>query len=50
MKRLQGGLAIDLSGLNSISLDLDAETITVGGGVREGDIVPHVKNAGREIR
>ncbi|KAH7305515.1 hypothetical protein B0I35DRAFT_381689 [Stachybotrys elegans] len=49
MKGLQGGLAIDLSGLDSISLDLDADTITVGGGVREGDIVSQVHNAGREL-
>lgn len=44
------GLAIDLSNLNSVSVDAEASTLTVGGGTIYGDIYDAVYNAGFEIR
>ncbi|CAJ2508334.1 Uu.00g133600.m01.CDS01 [Anthostomella pinea] len=43
---LQGGLALDLSKLNSVSVDKDAGTLTVGPGVHFGDVLDPVFNAG----
>jgi FAD/FMN-containing dehydrogenase len=50
MGRLQLGLALDLSKLNSISVDSEAATLTVGGGTRTGDIMGPVHEAGFELR
>ncbi|KAK3936141.1 hypothetical protein QBC46DRAFT_461661 [Diplogelasinospora grovesii] len=46
---LQNGVAIDLSGLNSVSVDSAAATVTVGGGVRFGAVVDPVYEAGFEV-
>lgn len=47
---LKNGLAIDLSQLNSIRVDKEAETVTIGGGVRWRDILDPVYEAGFEMR
>ncbi|KAK8131613.1 FAD-binding domain-containing protein [Apiospora sp. TS-2023a] len=44
--KLQGGLAIDLSKLNTIKIDKDASTLTVGPGVHFGEIFGPVFDAG----
>ncbi|KFA72424.1 hypothetical protein S40288_08036 [Stachybotrys chartarum IBT 40288] len=49
MGLLQLGLALDLSKLNSISVDSEAATLTVGGGTRTGDIMGPVHEAGFEL-
>lgn len=47
---MQGGLAIDLTEMNSVSVDESAATLTIGPGVRFRDIFDPVYNAGFEIR
>ncbi|KAI5917507.1 hypothetical protein F4810DRAFT_717655 [Camillea tinctor] len=44
----QNGLAIDLSQLDSVDIDQDVETLTVGGGGRVSQIFDPVYNAGFE--
>jgi FAD/FMN-containing dehydrogenase len=46
----KGGLGIDLSQLNSISIDKAAKTLTIGPGVRFRDIFNPVYEAGFQIR
>ncbi|KAI1658575.1 FAD-binding domain-containing protein [Daldinia decipiens] len=46
---LQGGLAIDLSQLKAIEVDKAAGTVTVGAGVRIGDAMRPVYDAGYEL-
>lgn len=48
--QLQGGLAIDLSKLNSVQIDKDAAQLTIGPGVHFRDIFGPVYEAGFEIR
>ncbi|KAI1660864.1 FAD-binding domain-containing protein [Daldinia decipiens] len=48
--RLHNGLAIDLSHFNSLNLNTTAQTLTVGPGVRVGDIFDPLYNAGFEIQ
>ncbi|KAI1162265.1 Glucooligosaccharide oxidase [Nemania serpens] len=48
--KLQHGLAIDLSNLDSIQIDADAATVTVGGGVTIGDIIPPLYKAGFQLQ
>lgn len=48
--RLDNGLAIDLSGLNTISIDAASETVTIGPGVTIGSLMGPVLEAGFEIR
>ncbi|KAK8018786.1 hypothetical protein PG991_007976 [Apiospora marii] len=48
--KLQGGIAIDLSKLNSINIDKEAGTLTVGPGVHFGEIFGPVFDAGFMIR
>ncbi|KAL2862192.1 FAD-binding oxidoreductase [Aspergillus lucknowensis] len=47
--KLQNGLAIDLSALNSVQVDADSETLTVGGGAVFGDIPGPVYEAGFQM-
>ncbi|KFA60106.1 hypothetical protein S40285_09442 [Stachybotrys chlorohalonatus IBT 40285] len=47
--RLQRGLAIDLSNLNSVYINETAETMTIGGGVRARDVTGPVSAAGFEL-
>ncbi|KAI2776005.1 hypothetical protein F4815DRAFT_503774 [Daldinia loculata] len=47
--KLQGGLAIDLSQLKAIEVDKAAGTVTVGAGVRIGDAMRPVYEAGYEL-
>ncbi|KAI0469320.1 Glucooligosaccharide oxidase [Xylaria cf. heliscus] len=49
LSELKNGLAIDLSNLNSVSVDAKAATLTVGGGAQFGDIYHDVYNAGFEM-
>ncbi|KFA67693.1 hypothetical protein S40285_00955 [Stachybotrys chlorohalonatus IBT 40285] len=49
LERLQNGLAIDLSKFNSIQVDRDAATLTIGGGVITRDVFGPVSEAGLEI-
>ncbi|KAL4783258.1 hypothetical protein BJX76DRAFT_259533 [Aspergillus varians] len=46
---LQNGLALDLSLLDTLTVDADAETVTVGPGVKIGDIYEPVFAAGFEL-
>ncbi|PSS06796.1 hypothetical protein M430DRAFT_111301 [Amorphotheca resinae ATCC 22711] len=48
--QLQGGLAIDLSKLNSVQIDKDAAQLTIGPGVHFRDIFGPVYEAGFEIQ
>jgi FAD/FMN-containing dehydrogenase len=48
--RLQNGLAMDLRQLNSIQLDTEAETVTVGGGVTTGEVLEPLSEAGFDLR
>ncbi|KAK8108235.1 uncharacterized protein PG998_010248 [Apiospora kogelbergensis] len=50
LAKMQGGVAIDLSKLNSISIDKKAATITVGPGVRFGDVYEPLYKAGFQIQ
>lgn len=50
MANLQGGLAIDLSQLNTVNVDKAARILTVGPGVVFADIYDPVYNAGFQIR
>ncbi|KAK8130695.1 hypothetical protein PG999_003075 [Apiospora kogelbergensis] len=50
LAKMQGGVAIDLSKLNSISIDKKAVTITVGPGVRFGDVYEPLYKAGFQIQ
>jgi hypothetical protein len=43
-------LAVDLGGLTSIEIDQDAETLTIGGGVKVNDIFNPVYEAGFELQ
>ncbi|KAK7750698.1 hypothetical protein SLS62_007398 [Diatrype stigma] len=47
---VQNGLAIDLSQLNPIDIDASTSTITVGGGVRIGDVIDPLYQSGFELR
>jgi FAD binding domain len=47
---LQNGLEIDLSAFNSVVVDAAANTLTVGGGVKFGEIYEPLYSAGKEIR
>ncbi|KAI9374704.1 hypothetical protein BJX61DRAFT_264134 [Aspergillus egyptiacus] len=46
---LQGGLALDLSPLDSISVDTSAGTLTVGPGVTSGEVFDPVFDAGYSV-
>ena len=48
--RLNNGLSIDLSNLKSVSIDKQAATMTIGGGVRFRDMVDPLFAAGFQIR
>lgn len=47
---LGDGLAIDLSNFNTINVDKNASTVTIGGGVRFSDIFDPLYAAGKELR
>lgn len=47
---MQGGLAIDLSLLDTIAVDKSAGTLTIGPGVRFREIFEPVYEAGFQIR
>ncbi|CAJ2512896.1 Uu.00g010150.m01.CDS01 [Anthostomella pinea] len=47
---LQAGLAIDMSQLNSVTIDNSAATLTIGGGTRFRDIMDPIYAAGFDIR
>ncbi|TVY40372.1 FAD-linked oxidoreductase [Lachnellula occidentalis] len=48
--RLQNGISIDLSLLKSVSVNKDARTMTIGGGVRFRDMVDPLFAAGLQIQ
>lgn len=48
--KLQNGLAMDLRQLNSIKLDTNAETVTIGGGVTTGEVLDPLYEAGFDLR
>lgn len=50
LKKLQNGLAIDLSHFNSVTVDKERATVTVGGGAKIRDVVGPVAAAGFQIR
>lgn len=43
-------MAIDLRGLNNISVDTANKTVTVGGGASMGGVINAVADAGYQIR
>ncbi|KAI1412626.1 FAD-binding domain-containing protein [Hypoxylon sp. FL1857] len=47
--KLDGGLAIDLSQINTVSIDKAAATVTVGAGTKLGDITGPIEEAGFEL-
>lgn len=49
LERLQQGLAINMGNLNSVEIDREAQTLTVGGGVRTSEVLGPVSEAGLEI-
>ncbi|KAI0972366.1 FAD-binding domain-containing protein [Xylaria arbuscula] len=49
LKRLQNGLAIDLSKLNDVIIDKSNSTVTIGGGARIRDVLKPVSEAGYQI-
>ncbi|OQD81687.1 hypothetical protein PENANT_c026G10445 [Penicillium antarcticum] len=49
LSAMKNGLAIDLSRLNSVHVDAQAGTLTIGGGVVFGDIVGPVYEAGYQM-
>ncbi|KAI0886282.1 uncharacterized protein GGS22DRAFT_199566 [Annulohypoxylon maeteangense] len=50
LAKMQGGIAIDLSKMNSVKIDRSAKTLTVGPGVRFRDIFDLVFEAGFQIQ
>lgn len=48
--KLQGGLALDLSQLNTVDIDQTAGMLTVGGGTPLSQLFDPVYEAGYEIR
>ncbi|KAI0802112.1 FAD-binding domain-containing protein [Xylaria sp. FL0064] len=49
LKKLQNGLAIDLSRLNSVTIDKNSSTVTIGGGAKIRDVLKSVSEAGFQI-
>ncbi|KAK6200721.1 hypothetical protein LQW54_009602 [Pestalotiopsis sp. IQ-011] len=49
LSALQGGLAIDLSGLNRFSIDTVAKPVTIGGGAKIKEVINPVADAGFQI-
>lgn len=48
--KLQNGLSIDLSNLNTLEIDTSSETVTVGPGVKIGDLMGPILEAGYQMR
>ena len=48
--KLKGGLALDLSQLNTVDIDQTAGMLTIGGGPSLGQLLDPVDEAGYEIR
>ncbi|KZF23843.1 putative FAD-dependent oxidase [Xylona heveae TC161] len=46
---LHNGILLDLSQFRTVSVDADANTMTIGAGVRFGDVYEPLYNAGKEI-
>ncbi|KAI3322460.1 FAD-binding domain-containing protein [Xylariaceae sp. AK1471] len=49
LQKLQNGLAIDLSRLNSVTVDKESSTVTIGGGAKIRDVLKPVSEAGYQI-
>ncbi|KAI1275691.1 FAD-binding domain-containing protein [Xylaria sp. FL0933] len=49
LKKLQNGLAIDLSRLNSVTVDKNSSIVTIGGGAKIRDVLKSVSEAGFQI-
>ena len=47
---LKNGLEIDLGLFTNVSVDAAASTMTIGGAVKNGDVIEPLYNAGKEIR
>ena len=47
---VQNGIEIDLGYFNTVSIDKDASTMTVGGSVRFGNVTGPLYDAGKEFR
>lgn len=50
LANMQGGIEIDLSQFNTVDINKEAATLTIGGGVRFRDIFDLVYEAGFQIR
>ncbi len=50
LAQLHDGLAIDLSQFDQVVVDSDRETLTIGGGVRQGQLLDSVYEAGFVMR
>jgi FAD/FMN-containing dehydrogenase len=48
--KLQNGLSIDLSKMNSLKIDTAAQTVTVGPGVKIGDLIGPILEKGYQMR
>ncbi|KAI5843790.1 hypothetical protein DFP73DRAFT_550267 [Morchella snyderi] len=48
LDRVEDAIMIDISTLKNITIDAAAKTVTVGGGVRVGDVMPALQAAGKE--
>ncbi|KAI0533297.1 FAD-binding domain-containing protein [Xylaria digitata] len=47
--KLQNGLSIDLGNMKTLEIDTDAQTVTVGPGVKNGDLANHILDAGYQM-
>lgn len=48
LNRVHDAIMIDISTLKDITVDTAANTVTVGGGVRVGDVMPPLQAVGKE--
>jgi FAD/FMN-containing dehydrogenase len=48
LSRTRNAIMIDISTLKNITVDTEANTVTVGGGVSVGDVMPALQAVGKE--
>jgi len=50
IKKIKHGIELDMANFNKVLVDANADKLTIGGGVRFGDIVGPMAQAKKEIR